>query len=75
MDQVVQQNAALVEEAAAAAESMKEQAMLLLERVARFRIDDAAGAGEPVQAQRLPQQEPVPAIPAGWGTVSPALRP
>jgi methyl-accepting chemotaxis protein len=75
MDQVVQQNAALVEEAAAAAESMKEQAMLLLERVARFRIDDAVESAEPVQAQRLPQQEPVPAIPAGWGTVSPALRP
>ncbi|MEJ8838602.1 methyl-accepting chemotaxis protein [Ramlibacter sp. AN1133] len=69
MDHVVQQNAALVEEAAAAAESMKEQAALLLQRVARFRLEEAVAAATPAQ------DEPVPAIRAGWGTVSPALRP
>jgi methyl-accepting chemotaxis protein len=41
MDQVVQQNASLVEEAAAATESMKEQAATLLQRVARFELGEA----------------------------------
>ncbi|CAN7546019.1 methyl-accepting chemotaxis protein [Trinickia sp. LjRoot230] len=38
MDQVTQQNAALVEEAAAAAESMREQAAALVEAVGVFRL-------------------------------------
>ncbi|WP_281068669.1 methyl-accepting chemotaxis protein [Ramlibacter agri] len=38
MDRVVQQNASLVEEAAAATESMKEQAAALLKLVARFQV-------------------------------------
>jgi methyl-accepting chemotaxis protein len=42
MDQVTQQNASLVEEAAAAAESMQEQAAKLAEIVAVFKLDDAA---------------------------------
>jgi methyl-accepting chemotaxis protein len=70
MDHVVQQNAALVEEAAAAAESMKEQAAILLQRVARFRLQE-----DVQEAERVAQDEPVPAIPASWGTASPALRP
>ena len=41
MDRVVQQNAALVEEATAATESMKEQAGSLLDMVSRFRLGDA----------------------------------
>jgi methyl-accepting chemotaxis protein len=40
MDTVVQQNASLVEEAAAATESMKDQAGTLLDIVSRFRIDE-----------------------------------
>jgi methyl-accepting chemotaxis protein len=40
MDEVTQQNAALVEEAAAAAESLQSQALQLTERVASFKIDD-----------------------------------
>jgi methyl-accepting chemotaxis protein len=40
MDQVVQQNASLVEEATAATESMKEQAGALLQSVARFNLGD-----------------------------------
>ena len=43
MDQGVQQNASLVEEAAAATESMKAQAAALHASVARFRLDDAQG--------------------------------
>ena len=39
MDQVVQQNASLVEEATAATESMKSQAAALLQMVTRFRLD------------------------------------
>jgi len=40
MDQVTQQNAALVEEAAAAAESMREQARELVQAVAVFKLSD-----------------------------------
>jgi hypothetical protein len=39
MDQVTQQNAALVEEAAAATESMQEQARSLAEAVSVFKLD------------------------------------
>jgi methyl-accepting chemotaxis protein len=42
MDQVVQQNATLVEEATAATEAMKEQAEALLAKVARFKLGDAS---------------------------------
>jgi hypothetical protein len=40
MEQVVQQNASLVEEASAATESMKEQAAGLLDTVSRFRLEE-----------------------------------
>jgi methyl-accepting chemotaxis protein len=39
MDSVTQQNAALVEESAAAAETMREQATQLTEAVSMFRIE------------------------------------
>ena len=39
MDQVTQQNAALVEEAAAAAQAMQEQANHLVEAVSVFKLD------------------------------------
>jgi methyl-accepting chemotaxis protein len=42
LDQMTQQNAALVEESAAAAESLKDQAGRLAEAVRFFRIDDGA---------------------------------
>jgi methyl-accepting chemotaxis protein len=41
MDQAVQQNASLVEEATAATESMKEQAGTLLQSVSRFKLGGA----------------------------------
>ena len=53
MDQATQQNAALVEQTAAAAESMRQQSSRLSEAVAAFRVDGAAprlalaGAGLP----------------------------
>lgn len=48
MDQVTQQNAALVEEAAAAAESMREQAGALVEAVSVFKFREDARSGAPV---------------------------
>ena len=45
LDQMTQQNAALVEESAAAAESLKEQAKRLAGVVSKFRLGDAAGHG------------------------------
>ncbi|CUJ44730.1 Ribose and galactose chemoreceptor protein [Achromobacter xylosoxidans] len=51
MDEVTQQNAALVEEAAAAAGSLQEQAQRLAEAVAVFKIN--AGEVIEVPAQRL----------------------
>ncbi|ALM83208.1 methyl-accepting chemotaxis protein [Bordetella sp. N] len=46
MDEVTQQNAALVEEAAAAAGSLQEQAQRLADAVAVFKIQHAPGAGQ-----------------------------
>ncbi len=43
MDEVTQQNAALVEEAAAASRAMQEQGHELLQQVAFFRIEEVAG--------------------------------
>jgi methyl-accepting chemotaxis protein len=45
MDQMTQQNAALVEEAAAAAQSLRDQATALVQTVSGYVIDDAAAAG------------------------------
>jgi methyl-accepting chemotaxis protein I, serine sensor receptor len=45
MDQVTQQNAALVEEAAAAADALQEQAQSLASAVSAFQMDRAAQAG------------------------------
>ena len=49
MDQVTQQNAALVEEAAAAAESMQDQAASLLQAVSVFRTGQNTVAAAPVR--------------------------
>ncbi|WP_374260600.1 CZB domain-containing protein, partial [Zoogloea sp.] len=47
MDEVTQQNAALVEEAAAAAESLQEQSQSLVRAVAHFRLEGGGAAGQP----------------------------
>jgi methyl-accepting chemotaxis protein len=56
MDQVTQQNASLVEEAAAASEAMQEQAAHLAEVVSVFKLDDAAmpAAARPAGPTRAP---------------------
>jgi methyl-accepting chemotaxis protein len=51
MDQVTQQNAALVEEAAAAATSMQDQAAKLAEVVSVFKLDRAHDLSVPTRAK------------------------
>ena len=64
MDQVTQQNAALVEQAAAAAESMQDQATALNEIVSVFRLGDTAPAAVMVSnvtpLRRPPAARPQP---------------
>ena len=50
LDQVTQQNAALVEESAAAAESLRQQSAQLAEAVSFFSLYDGAAARTPAQA-------------------------
>jgi methyl-accepting chemotaxis protein len=52
MDSVTQQNAALVEEAAAATSSMQDQAARLAEVVSVFKLDRAHGMASPAAARR-----------------------
>ena len=59
MDQATQQNAALVEEAAAAAGSMQEQAANLASVVGAFRLD---GAGQPAAPAPAPAPIAAPAM-------------
>ncbi|WP_374665792.1 methyl-accepting chemotaxis protein [Ramlibacter sp.] len=63
MEQVVQQNASLVEEATAATEAMKAQAQALLEQLQRFRLGDQR-EGEPMHAPEpvLAEIEPPMAV-------------
>jgi methyl-accepting chemotaxis protein len=50
LDQVTQQNAALVEQSAAAADSLQQQASRLADVVAVFRLQDGGAAGDPAGA-------------------------
>jgi methyl-accepting chemotaxis protein len=59
LDQMTQQNAALVEQSTAAAESLREQAGRLTEVVAMFKL--AEGAQAPSAAPRAQASRPVPA--------------
>ena len=68
MDEVTQQNAALVEEAAAAAGSLQEQAQRLAEAVAVFKIN--AGEVIEVSAQQLAAQRSAPRMPAPSATAA-----
>jgi methyl-accepting chemotaxis protein len=69
MDQVTQQNAALVEEAAAATESMQEQAQNLAQAVSVFKLD----AGQHAQAAPALKSLPKPVRPAAARGPKPAL--
>ena len=86
MDETTQQNAALVEESAAAAGAMQEQAARLAEVVSVFKLDVQAVAGPaaavPARAVALRPQQParvrkepvIAAGPATKATVKPAAR-
>ncbi|HWP19383.1 MAG TPA: methyl-accepting chemotaxis protein, partial [Burkholderiaceae bacterium] len=54
LDQMTQQNAALVEESAAAAESLKEQAHRLAEVVSAFKLDAGAPAPDLAPESTVP---------------------
>ena len=75
MDRVTQQNAALVEESAAAAESLKTQSAQLLDVVAFFRLQAGGAKASPEQApQRAPQRatQQAPAAPASAARIAAA---
>ncbi len=70
LDQMTQQNAALVEESAAAAQSMAEQSRRLTGTVSRFKVD---AYSHPVAASPVVSPAPVlAAVPAESETVKPA---
>jgi methyl-accepting chemotaxis protein len=60
MDEVTQQNAALVEEAAAAAESLQSQAVQLTERVSSFKMDDSQQGHQQTIASSKALSSPLP---------------
>ena len=65
MDTMTQQNAALVEQAAAAAESLQEQAVDLAQAVGMFRLGDApAAAAAPVTRLKARPAPPARVLPA-----------
>ncbi|MFZ5484937.1 MAG: methyl-accepting chemotaxis protein [Pseudomonadota bacterium] len=72
MDEMTQQNAALVEEAAAAAESLQDQANSLAEAVAVFRIAQAQRLAAPARAQSAKAPLPVRAAAKAAAPAKPA---
>jgi len=71
MDEVTQQNAALVEQAAAAANSMQEQAAMLSQVVSVFKVGQQAAASQGVP--RAPARPATPApVPRRIATTKPA---
>ncbi|QPF76744.1 HAMP domain-containing protein [Roseateles sp. DAIF2] len=58
LDRATQQNAALVEESAAASESLKQQAGRLLESVASFKLEEGHGRAPAPQVAKAPTPRP-----------------
>ncbi|MFL6631062.1 MAG: methyl-accepting chemotaxis protein, partial [Massilia sp.] len=75
MDQATQQNAALVEEAAAASESLREQAAKLSHTVAVFRLGGAHERRAPAPAVQPRQAAPAIAPPVRKKPAAPAKAP
>jgi methyl-accepting chemotaxis protein len=75
MDQATQQNAALVEEAAAASEQLREQAAKLSQTVAVFRLGGAHDRPAPVPAAQPGQAAPAIAPPVRKKPVAPTKAP
>jgi hypothetical protein len=72
MDETTQQNAALVEEATAAARSMEEQAGHLTDAVALFKLDDQAAPVASVSAAT--PRAPAAAAPRARAAAAPVRR-
>ncbi|HSI46474.1 MAG TPA: chemotaxis protein, partial [Methylophilus sp.] len=63
MDETTQQNAALVEEAAAAAESLVDQANQLADAISQFKLEGKSfGGGHAVAHKAAPKHTPVKAV-------------
>lgn len=75
MDETTQQNAALVEEAAAAAKSMQDQAGHLEELVNKFQVDNAQRNNTRAKFKTLPVQSTRSAPPAKRVAIKPAVAP
>ena len=76
MDEMTQQNAALVEQAAAAAESMQEQAAILAEAVSAFKLAGAVLQAKPRSGVASVRPKTLPALASTRKPASaPALRP
>ena len=71
MDQATQQNAALVEQSAAAAESLKQQAQQLVQAVAVFKLSQGEVRATP---QALPTRPAAPAVPKATAAPSVAAK-
>lgn len=69
MDDVTQQNAALVEEAAAAAEALEDQAQAMVSTVSRFKLSED---GRPAPKK---ERKPAPAAAAPVARKAPATKP
>jgi methyl-accepting chemotaxis protein len=61
MDEVTQQNSALVEENAATAKTLEQQSAMMNERVAAFKLNDADGDGRPAPVVPIKRPQPAPA--------------
>jgi methyl-accepting chemotaxis protein len=71
MDQVTQQNAALVEEASAAAQSLREQAGGLVEAVSVFKLGGVSAPGtRQLKVKREPEGPFPPQLAMGGGSVA-----
>ena len=66
LDQMTQQNAALVEQASAAADSLLEQAGILAKSVSTFRLREGAG-GTSAMSARIPTPQPSHAVSVATG--------
>jgi methyl-accepting chemotaxis protein len=73
MDRVVQQNAALVAEAAADAQHMSDQAEELMRLVARFRVEALASAAASTPDLRAPALASADPVALAYGARNPAL--
>jgi len=75
MDEVTQQNSALVEENAATAKTLEHQAKAMDERVAFFKLDGAAAAQHAPQPAEAREQRMAAAMPSRGPAAAPKRQP